>query len=53
MFTDENLQRPNVKSSTKSANKDKDEVAIKETEVSRLIIALNNYRVIMRLLFPG
>ena len=49
MFTDENLGRPNVKSGTKSAKKDPDEVAekIKESEISKSIIALNNYRLIM------
>ena len=49
MFTDENLARPNVKSTTKSAKREPDEVAekLKDTEINKSIIALNNYRLIM------
>ena len=45
MFSDENLARPNVRFSNKSAKREPDEVATKETDVLRAVIALNNYRV--------
>ena len=47
------LRRPNVKFTSKTSKRDADEVATHETDVYKAIIALNNYRVIVRLHFPG
>ena len=49
MFSDENLARPNVKFSSKTAKRDSEEVAVKETDIYRVLIALNSYRIITRL----
>ena len=47
------LRRPNVKFAHKTSKRDADEVASQETNIYKAIIALNNYRVILRLHFPG
>ena len=53
MFTDDNIKRPNVKFSTKGAKKDADEVANREPDILKLVIALNNFRMVERFHFPG
>ena len=52
-FTDENLARSNVKFSSKKPGADDEEVAKKESRMPVLLKALNNYRIISRMIFPG
>ena len=52
-FTDENLARPNVKFTAKKSGMEDDEIATKESRVPVLLKALNNYRVICRMIFPA
>ena len=52
-FTDENLARPNVKFTAKKSGMEEDEIATKESRVPVLLKALNNYRVINRMIFPA
>ena len=49
MFSDANLAKPKVKFSHKSNKRDPDEVATRETDLVQAILALNNYRMITRL----